>query len=129
MKTIIYNRYNDRGSFLGECSYCPVDDADYRRIMMIFETSPDQYELVNEVDDKLSKKDEKMIASVLGLLDDVRTRIDLYCDSASSEWKYYDGLKAMAQLSIGAALGRDVYIAIDNGKHHVYNKLNGALIK
>lgn len=49
-KTIIYNKYTDKGSFLGERIYHPTDERDYQRVMRIFEEEPERYELVNETD-------------------------------------------------------------------------------
>lgn len=50
-KTIIYNKYTDSGSFLGERIYHPTDERDYQRVMRIFEEDPEHYELVNETDE------------------------------------------------------------------------------
>ena len=51
MKTIIYNKYaykSGKSIFLYEREYTPTDQEDYDRVMKIFETQPDEYELVNE---------------------------------------------------------------------------------
>ena len=44
---IIYNKYSASGAFLGEREYLPKSKGDYNRAMVIIESNPDEYELVN----------------------------------------------------------------------------------
>lgn len=50
MATVIYNKYTESGTFLGEREYHPANRPDYERVMAIIENNPDEYELVNVVD-------------------------------------------------------------------------------
>jgi hypothetical protein len=55
------------------------------------------------------------IHAMLELLDHVYHKVSMI-DTTTSEWKYYDGLKAMASVAIGKPICMD-----STGHHYAYN--------
>lgn len=64
------------------------------------------------------------IRAMLSLLDDVYSKVNQY-DIFTSQWNYYEGLRAMASLAIrkSSKESENYQISIDSKlRHHIYDR-------